>query len=119
MLGKTAMLVAALLAAGSGATLVAQQPQPQPATTKPAPAAAHPASVATTTTRAHQWTATEIKDAQKGLMNAKLYTGKITGVYDSTTRSAVREFQRARNLPVTGELNQSLLRMLREEKPKA
>lgn len=112
MFGKTAILVAGMLAAGSGATLVAQQPQPQPAVAKPA-------MTATTTPRAHQWTAAEIKEAQKGLLNAKLYTGKITGVYDSTTRSAVRQFQRAHNMPVTGELNESLLRILREEKPKA
>ena len=114
MFGKTAILVAGMLAAGSGATLVAQQPQ-----TQPQPAVAKPAMTATTTPRAHQWTATEIKEAQKGLLNAKLYTGKITGVYDSTTRSAVRQFQRAHNMPVTGELNESLLRLLREEKPKA
>lgn len=114
MSSKTALLLAGLLA-GSTVTLVAQQSQPQPAPTKPAPTA----MPATATPPAHHWTATEIKDAQKGLMNAKLYTGKITGVYDSTTRSAVRAFQREHSLPVTGELNQSLLRMLREEKPKA
>jgi peptidoglycan hydrolase-like protein with peptidoglycan-binding domain len=122
------LIVAGLLAAGSATALSAQQQQQQTPPTKPTqtqPAKtmtpAHSRMARPTTGmrgRAHRWTVEQIKDAQTGLTAAKLYTGRVSGVYDSATRTAVREFQRAHNLPVTGNLSDSLLVMLRQEKPK-
>jgi peptidoglycan hydrolase-like protein with peptidoglycan-binding domain len=66
---------------------------------------------------AHQWNGERIKQAQTGLRNAKLYGGRISGVFDAETRSAVREFQRLHDLPVTGMLSDSLLTMLLTVKP--
>lgn len=132
MKGTMSLLVAGLLAAGSAATLHAQQqqqqqPPPKPAQVQPAPkpapsVAAQTPTVhrtATTRPRGRRWTAEQIKEAQTGLASAKLYTGKISGVYDSATRTAVREFQRAHNMAVTGKLSDSLLVLLREQKPKS
>lgn len=132
MKGTMSLLVAGLLAAGSAATLHAQQQQQQQPPPKPAQVqpAAKPATstvaqtqpahrTATMRPRGRRWTAEQIKEAQTGLASAKLYAGKISGVYDSATRTAVREFQRARNMPVTGNLSDSLLVLLREQKPKS
>jgi len=112
------LLIAGMLAAGSVATLSAQQQQQQP----PKPTQAHfapkPAATMATRTTGHDWTTAQIKDVQTDLTRARLYSGKISGVLDSATRTAMREFQRAHNLPVTGLLSDSLLVELRQQKPK-
>ena len=131
MKGTMTLLVAGMLAAASATTLYAQQqqqqPPPKPAQAQPAPkptaapaTQAHPAAMAQAPRhRAQRWTVEQIKEAQTGLATAKLYSGKVSGIYDSATRTAVRESQRAHNLPVTGNLSDSLLVMLKEQKPKS
>ncbi len=133
MKGTMALFIAGILAAGSATSLHAQQqqqqqppPKPKPAQVQPAPKpAASPVAqtqamhrTGTMRPRARHWNAAQIKEAQTGLTAAKLYTGKISGLYDSATRTAVREFQRAHNMPVTGNLSDSLLVLLREQKPR-
>jgi peptidoglycan hydrolase-like protein with peptidoglycan-binding domain len=127
MKGMTTLLVAGIFVATSATTLFAQQQQQQPPP-KPKPAQVQPAPKPATapTAQAHapqhmrpRWTMEQIKEAQTGLAAAKLYTGKISGQYDSGTRRAVREFQRAHSLPVTGNLSDSLLVLLKEQKPKS
>jgi hypothetical protein len=50
---------------------------------------------------------------QDALARRGYYEGEVDGVIGSQTRSAIREFQRDNGLPVTGQINSSLLRTLR------
>ncbi len=115
-------LIAALLVAGSSTTLVARQeaPRPQPVDVRPDTSVAQPQLAAPpwmTKPVARQWNVDRIKQAQTGLQNAKLYGGRVSGVYDGETRHAVREYQRLHNLAVTGTLSDSLMVMLLAEQP--
>jgi peptidoglycan hydrolase-like protein with peptidoglycan-binding domain len=117
-----ALIAAAVLVAGSSPAPVARQeaPQPQPAAFQPDSSLAQPQTAALpwmATAVAHQWNADRVKEAQTGLRNAKLYGGRISGVFDAETRNAVREFQRLHNLPVTGTLSDSLLATLMQVRP--
>jgi peptidoglycan hydrolase-like protein with peptidoglycan-binding domain len=58
------------------------------------------------------WTKEQITEAQEGLAKAGDYKGKPTGVMDHRTRRAIREYQKANKLPVTGRLNTELLEKL-------
>lgn len=60
-----------------------------------------------------KWSKEQIKEAQAGLAKAGLYKGKQDGVYGKTTSNAVRAYQKANKLPVTGQLSDSLLTRLR------
>ena len=60
-----------------------------------------------------RWTKAQIKEAQEGLEKAGYYKGKENGVYGKATRSAVKSYQKANKLPVTGQLSDSLLARLR------
>jgi localization factor PodJL len=53
---------------------------------------------------------------QKGLKRLGFYGGKIDGLKDRDTQSAIRAYQRARGLKVTGLVSESLRRLLMEEK---
>jgi hypothetical protein len=59
------------------------------------------------------WTADQIKEAQMALAHLKLYMGKQDGVLGRETRHAIRQFERMRDLPVTGQLSDSVLVLLR------
>ena len=67
----------------------------------------------TTKTQPVKWTKVQIKEAQQGLAKAGYYKGKPTGSYDRSTRNAIRAYQKANNLPVTGRLDNQLLTKLR------
>jgi hypothetical protein len=117
-----ALLAAGALIVGSSGALFGRPSglQPQPTGVRPDTSAAQPSTAVLpwmSHAVAHQWNVEHIKQAQTGLRNAKLYGGRITGVYDAETRTAVREFQRLHDLPVTGALSDSLLTMLLAVKP--
>lgn len=46
-----------------------------------------------------------VKQVQQTLQNEGHYHGKIDGALGLRTRASIREFQRAENLPVTGQLD--------------
>jgi peptidoglycan hydrolase-like protein with peptidoglycan-binding domain len=60
-----------------------------------------------------QWSKEHIKEAQAGLAKAGYFKGTPNGVYGKTTRDAVKAYQKANKLPVTGQLSDSLLTRLR------
>jgi hypothetical protein len=47
----------------------------------------------------------EITKMQEGLRNKGDYRGKIDGVIGLRTRASIREYQKAENLPVTGQVD--------------
>jgi len=46
-----------------------------------------------------------IKEMQQTLQDEGRYRGKVDGLFGLRTRASIREFQKAENLPVTGELD--------------
>ncbi len=50
-----------------------------------------------------------VKDLQKNLYDLGYYRGKIDGIYGPNTETAVRNFQKNNNLPVTGTVDQNTL----------
>jgi peptidoglycan hydrolase-like protein with peptidoglycan-binding domain len=60
-----------------------------------------------------KWTKDQVKEAQAGLTKAGFYKGSEDGVYGKKTRTAVKKYQKANNMPVTGQLSDSLLSRLR------
>jgi peptidoglycan hydrolase-like protein with peptidoglycan-binding domain len=47
----------------------------------------------------------DVRQMQQTLQNEGHYRGKIDGAFGLRTRASIREFQRAENLPVTGQLD--------------
>jgi carboxyl-terminal processing protease len=82
----------------------------------PSAAAAKPmhqdTASAKTAVRHAVWTKDQIKEAQEGLIKAGFYKGKATGVFNKRTRKALRAYQKANNLPVTGRLSDDILTKL-------
>jgi peptidoglycan hydrolase-like protein with peptidoglycan-binding domain len=60
-----------------------------------------------------KWSKEQIKEAQTGLAKAGYFKGSTNGVYGRRTRNAVKAYQKANKLPVTGQLSDSLLSRLR------
>jgi peptidoglycan hydrolase-like protein with peptidoglycan-binding domain len=60
-----------------------------------------------------KWSKEQIKEAQAGLTKAGFYKEKQDGEYGKSTRKAVKAYQKANKLPVTGQLSDSLLTRLR------
>lgn len=48
---------------------------------------------------------TDVKNLQQSLLDKGHYRGNVDGVVGLRTRASVREFQKAQNLPVTGQLD--------------
>jgi peptidoglycan hydrolase-like protein with peptidoglycan-binding domain len=59
------------------------------------------------------WTTDQIKEAQTGLAKGGYYKGKPTGQFNGDTRKALRAYQKANKLPVTGRLNDDVLNKLK------
>lgn len=57
-----------------------------------------------------------IRAAQRDLARLGLKLGPIDGVAGKGTRQAVRDYQKARGLPQTGELTLDLTEQLRQER---
>jgi peptidoglycan hydrolase-like protein with peptidoglycan-binding domain len=120
MTRKLALAAGVLFAAVSVGTLTAQTS----ATTKPNASSMQHASAASgqdsTKVRSSAgmkaqhatWTKEQIEEAQEGLTKAGFYKGKATGKYDRSTQRAVRAYQKANKLPVTGHLSNDLLTRL-------
>ena len=141
MQGKIALLLVGMLVAGSVTTLDAQQqrrdsaPPPKPTQQQAKDSASgvmHNGQMArhmgagqpmgsqrmgrmgsAPWASHHVWTADQIKEAQMALAHLKLYMGKQDGVMGRETQHAIRQFQRMRDLPVTGQLSDSVLVLLR------
>lgn len=122
MTRKLALAAGVLFAAVSAGTLTAQTAapsKPSSSTMQHAPAAM-PKRQDSTTVRASTgaktqhvaWTKDQIKEAQEGLTKAGFYKGKDTGTLDRSTRKAIRKYQKANKLPVTGRLDNDLLTRL-------
>lgn len=124
MTRKLALVVGILVGSVVTGNLVAQatpatKPAPgssmqhaQPAT--PGKPMTHDSAKVSTTTPGHHhaWTKEQIKQAQAGLAKAGYFKGEQTGVLGKRTRKAIREYQKANKLPVTGRLNDDLLTRL-------
>jgi peptidoglycan hydrolase-like protein with peptidoglycan-binding domain len=122
MMRKSALLIGALFSTVSASSVLAQSP----AATKPAPAydsTRHmPAKPMPDTTKVSSaarsgathavWTREQVKEAQQGLAKAGYLKGRADGVYGKRTRNAIRKYQKANKLPVTGRLDQDLLTKL-------
>ena len=110
-------LLAVLLLGSLAARSVSAQATPA---TKPAPGSSsmqhQPTAPAASSTRAMAshtvWTKDQIKEAQTGLAKAGFYKGEPNGKLDRHTRKAIRAYQKANKLPVTGKLNNDLLTRL-------
>jgi peptidoglycan hydrolase-like protein with peptidoglycan-binding domain len=122
MTRKFALVAGMVLGSLTAGSLLAQNtatPKPNPssssmqqpaAKTQQDSAAVH--ATAKSKVRHAAWTKDQIKDAQEGLSKAGFYKGEATGVYDRKTRRAIRAYQKANKLPVTGRLNNDLLTRL-------
>jgi hypothetical protein len=54
---------------------------------------------------AHFVTPNEIREMQEALRNKGYYKGKVDGVFGLKTRDSIRAYQRAENLPITGQVD--------------
>jgi peptidoglycan hydrolase-like protein with peptidoglycan-binding domain len=123
MTRKLALIVGVLLGSVPAAGLLAQTPAAKPNTSsgmQHAPSVAPRQSTQDTTgaksaARTHhmKWTQDQIKEAQAGLAKAGYFKGEPNGVYSKQTRKAIRAYQKANKLPVTGRLDDALLAKLR------
>lgn len=123
MTRKLALVAGVLFTAVSAGTLTAQTAAPtKPSGTMQHAPAAMPRPAQQDTTAAHAaaganvhhavWTKDQIKEAQQGLTKAGFYKGKVNGTYNRSTRKAIRAYQKANKLPVTGRLDNDLLTKL-------
>ena len=109
-------LSAGALAAQSTST---QQPASKPAMSQSAPHVKSDttkkatASASKTTSTTQHWTKEQIKEAQEALAKDGLYKGKPSGLMNSATHTALKEFQKKNKLPVTGQLSDSTLAKLK------
>lgn len=56
--------------------------------------------------RGNSQSTSSMRQVQQQLKNDGYYSGKIDGVDGAMTRSAIRQYQKSNNLPVTGRLDQ-------------
>ena len=78
-----------------------------------APAKAATKAPAKAATKAPTFAVADIKAAQEGLAKEKFYTGTPSGRLDAATRAAIRKYQTAHKLAVTGKLSDSLIAALK------
>jgi peptidoglycan hydrolase-like protein with peptidoglycan-binding domain len=57
----------------------------------------------------------DVKAVQTWLAQLKLYDGFTNGLMGPDTHDALRRFERAHNLPVTGQISDTLMVLLRKE----
>ena len=124
MTRKLALVVGVLLGSIPAAGLLAQTPAAKP---NPSSGMQHAPAVAPskstqqdtaatkTAVKTHhaKWTKDQIKEAQAGLAKAGYFKGEPNGVMGKQTRKAIRAYQKANKLPVTGRLDDELLTKLR------
>jgi peptidoglycan hydrolase-like protein with peptidoglycan-binding domain len=117
MIRKLALVAGFLFAAVSASTLTAQtaagsKPGPRTATMQHRQDSTSVRASAGARTHHVRWTRDQIMEAQQGLAKAGFYQGKPTGNFDRSTRKAIRKYQKANKLPVTGRLDNDLLTRL-------
>lgn len=78
----------------------------------PSAATMAPASGGTAAPVKH-WNKEQIEDAQKGLAKAGFYKGPANGTWTHATASAMRAYQRANKMPITGQLTDAELARLK------
>jgi peptidoglycan hydrolase-like protein with peptidoglycan-binding domain len=61
-------------------------------------------STSTSTTKHVAWTKDQIKAAQEGLAKGGYFKGTANGTWDKASSSAMKAWQKANKLPVTGHL---------------
>jgi peptidoglycan hydrolase-like protein with peptidoglycan-binding domain len=67
------------------------------------------ASVAEERTPAFRPTKDQVMQGQKFLKEQKLYNGEATGIYNDETRGAIKQYQKANGLAMTGNFNRATL----------
>ncbi len=98
-------------AKGTQPAAQATQPQAQPAAkTQAAPKAQAGGKMKAA---APKWTKDQIKDAQEGLMRAKMFKGPANGMMGAATRRAIKAFQKEHKMTANGMMSDSLLGMLK------
>jgi peptidoglycan hydrolase-like protein with peptidoglycan-binding domain len=118
MTRKLALAAGLLFAAVSAGSLSAQstapaKPSPSTSTMQHSQRDSSVARPSSSTTEQHAvWTKTQVTEAQQGLAKAGFYKGKINGKYGKRTKNAIRAYQKANKLPVTGQLDNALLTRL-------
>jgi peptidoglycan hydrolase-like protein with peptidoglycan-binding domain len=125
MTRKLAIVAGVLFAAVSAGTLTAQSTAtPKPTSTSGTMQHSRPtvsragqqdstSARASSGTKVHaRWTKDQVTQAQQGLAKAGYYKGTPSGKYDRATRKAIREYQKANKLQVTGRLDKNLLAKL-------
>jgi carboxyl-terminal processing protease len=89
----TLAISAALIAVTMGPALAEETKAAAPATTQHKSGAKH-----------MSWTKDQIKAAQQGLAKGGYYKGAVDGVWNKSTESALKAWQKANKMPVTGHL---------------
>jgi peptidoglycan hydrolase-like protein with peptidoglycan-binding domain len=117
MIRKLALVGGVLFAALSAGTVMAQttatpKPNPSSSSMQHRQDSTTVRSSAAVKTHHAAWTKEQVKEAQEGLAKAGFYKGKATGNFDRSTRKAIRKYQKANSLPVTGRLDNDLLTRL-------
>nr|WP_255720552.1 peptidoglycan-binding protein [Acuticoccus kalidii] len=59
-----------------------------------------------------------IEDVQAGLAEAGYYSGEVTGILDEPTAEAIRQFERDRGLPETGQPNVAIVAAVSVDAPR-
>lgn len=91
------------LSVGFSGAALAQEPAQNPAQTPPATTAQQPADTQITLTSA------EVKAVQQALFSRGFLQSKPSGKLDAETRQALRDFQKARDIEVTGRIDAATL----------
>jgi peptidoglycan hydrolase-like protein with peptidoglycan-binding domain len=120
-LALASTVLAASLTANALSAQTSAPAKPSTPAASPAPAA-HAKMDSTTTTsmsksttapRHAAWTSDQVKEAQSGLAKAGYYKGKPTGQFNADTKKALKAYQKANKLPVTGRLSDDVLSRLK------
>ncbi|HET7426186.1 MAG TPA: peptidoglycan-binding domain-containing protein [Gemmatimonadales bacterium] len=119
-LALASTVLAASLTASALSAQTAAPAKPTAPTASPAPtahakmdSATTSMSKSTTATKHAVWTSDQVKEAQAGLAKAGYYKGKPTGQFNADTKKALKAYQKANKLPVTGRLSDDVLSRLK------
>jgi peptidoglycan hydrolase-like protein with peptidoglycan-binding domain len=115
----SALVVASLSASALSAQTSAAPSKPTPSAASPAPTvhakadSSKTSAMSKSSSKSMTWTTDQIKEAQEGLAKAGFYKGKPTGQFNADTRKALEHYQKKNHLPVTGHLDNEVLKRLK------
>lgn len=115
----SALVVASLSASALSAQTSAAPSKPTPSAASPAPTvhakvdSSKTSAMSKSSSKSMTWTTDQIKEAQEGLAKAGFYKGKPTGQFNADTRKALEHYQKKNHLPVTGHLDNEVLKKLK------